>query len=101
MGFSQILTQQSSRLIFLLASQAGNEPTAVHRPQDLERDGIALLISPSERGECLGVAVPAKLQNTNNGKGEEGRRARWIPPRGAPSEGGHIGRRWSPLLATV
>lgn len=59
-------------MIFPLASQPGIEVKAVHRFQDPERDGIASSISQSEgmSGESAkALAVPAVLQDTNNGKG--------------------------------
>ena len=84
MGLSLILTQQSSRMIFSLARQAGTEPKAAHRSQDPERDGIALLISQSERGKRVFWLCCVSGTSKHNGKGREGREGSGGSPRGTP-----------------
>lgn len=72
MGFSLILTQESSRMIFLLASQVGVESKTAHGSQDPRRDRIALLISQS-RGErrVFWICCASRAAKSNQKGGEE------------------------------
>lgn len=73
MGFSPILTQQSSRMIFPLASQAGIEPKTMHRSQDPDSMKLLLLISPSG-GRRKRVVWTCCASNTAKHKQSQGRR---------------------------
>lgn len=97
-GFSLILTQQSSRMIFPLASQAAFEPKPARRSPDPERNRTALLISQSGGGQksVLDLLCQQGFKAQSLGRRRGGGSGGFTP-----WEGCHIGRRWWSFLASV